>query len=42
VQGTAEENPFTKQTIDTLLAMAEKGINHLFTVQQEAVDSLKR
>jgi ribonuclease PH len=42
VQGTAEENPFTKQTIDTLLAMAEKGINHLFTVQKAAVDSLKR
>jgi len=42
VQGTAEENPFTKQTIDTLLAMAEKGIKHLFTVQQAAVDSLKR
>ena len=42
VQGTAEENPFTKQTIDTVLALAEKGINHLFTVQKEAVDSLKR
>jgi ribonuclease PH len=42
VQGTAEENPFTKQTIDTLLAMAEKGIKHLFTVQKAAVDSLKR
>ncbi len=42
VQGTAEENPFTKQTIDTLLAMAEKGIKQLFTVQQAAVDSLKR
>jgi len=42
VQGTAEENPFTKQTIDTVLALAEKGINHLFTVQKAAVDSLKR
>ncbi len=42
VQGTAEENPFTKQTMDTLLEMAEKGIKHLFTVQKEAVDSLKR
>lgn len=42
VQGTAEENPFTKKTIDTLVAMAEKGIKHLFTVQQAAVDSLKR
>ena len=42
IQGTAEESPFTKQTIDTLLAMAEKGINQLFIVQQAAVDSLKR
>jgi ribonuclease PH len=41
-QGTAEENPFSKQTIDTLLAMAEAGINQLFTVQQSAVDSLTR
>jgi len=42
IQSTAEEKPFSKQTMDTLLAMAEKGINHLFTVQKEAVDSLKR
>jgi len=42
IQSTAEENPFSKQTMDTLLAMAEKGIKHLFTVQKEAVDSLKR
>jgi ribonuclease PH len=42
VQGTAEENPFTKKTIDTILSMAESGIKQLFAVQQEAVDSLKR
>lgn len=42
IQGTAEENPFSKQTVDKLLAMAQKGIEHLFTVQKEAVDSLKR
>jgi ribonuclease PH len=42
IQSTAEEKPFSKQTMDTLLAMAEKGIKHLFTVQKEAVDSLKR
>jgi ribonuclease PH len=41
-QGTAEENPFSKQTIDIVLAMAEAGIKQLFTVQQAAVDSLKR
>jgi len=42
VQGTAEENPFTKKTIDKLLSMAEIGIKHLFTVQKEVADSLKR
>ena len=42
IQGTAEENPFSKQTMDTLLAMAQKGITQLFAVQQAAVDSLKR
>jgi ribonuclease PH len=34
VQGTAEGKPFTKQTIDSLLALAEKGIKQLFEIQQ--------
>jgi len=34
VQGTAETNPFPKETIDSLLSLAEKGIKHLFQVQQ--------
>ncbi len=34
VQGTAEINPFSKETIDSLLSLAEKGINQLFQVQQ--------
>jgi len=42
VQGTAEENPFSKKTIDTLLTMAETGIKQLFTIQKAALDSLKR
>jgi len=41
VQGTAEGKPFSKQTIDSLLALAEKGIKELFQVQQAALDSLR-
>jgi ribonuclease PH len=42
IQSTAEQDPFSKQTMDMLLAMAQKGITQLFAVQQAAVDSLKR
>ena len=41
VQGTAEAKPFTKETIDSLLSLAEKGIKQLFQIQQAALDSLK-
>jgi ribonuclease PH len=41
VQGTAEGKPFSKETIDALLALAEKGIRHLFEVQQAAIESLR-
>ncbi|MFC2066517.1 ribonuclease PH [Chloroflexota bacterium] len=40
VQGTAEGKPFSRETIDTLLSIAEKGINQLFQVQQEALKAL--
>lgn len=40
IQGTAEGKPFTKETIDSLLALAEKGINELFQIQQEALGNL--
>jgi len=40
VQGTAEGRPFTKETIDFLLALAEKGIKELFQVQQEVLEAL--
>ncbi|MFC2043879.1 ribonuclease PH [Chloroflexota bacterium] len=33
VQGTAEGKPFTKETIDGLLSLAQKGINELFEIQ---------
>ncbi len=34
LQGTAEGKPFSRQTIDDLLALAEKGIRQLFQAQQ--------
>lgn len=37
VQGTAEGKPFTKQSIDDLISLAEKGIQQLFKAQQEAL-----
>jgi ribonuclease PH len=41
VQGAAEGKPFSKETIDSLLALAEKGIRQLFDAQQNALEQLK-
>jgi len=41
VQGTAETKPFSKDTIDSLLSLAEKGIKQLFQIQQDALEVLK-
>jgi ribonuclease PH len=41
VQGTAEGKPFTKETINDLLALAEKGIQQLFQAQQEVLKPAK-
>ncbi len=41
VQGTAEAKPFSKQTIDSLLTLAEKGIKQLFQIQQAALGTIK-
>jgi ribonuclease PH len=41
VQGTAEGKPFSKEAIDALLGLAEKGIKELFQAQQSALASLK-
>jgi len=41
VQGTAEGKPFTKETIDSLLSLAEKGIKQLFEAQQAALEIVK-
>ena len=41
IQGTAEAKPFTKETIDSLLSLAEKGIKQLFQIQQAALETAK-
>jgi len=41
VQGTAEVKPFSKETIDRVLALAEKGIKQLFQAQKSALEALK-
>ena len=40
IQGTAEGKPFAKETVDSLLALAEKGIKELFQAQQAALGQL--
>ncbi|MFC1870168.1 ribonuclease PH [Chloroflexota bacterium] len=42
VQGTAEAKPFTKENIDSVLSLAEKGIKQLFAAQQAALEAIKR
>jgi len=37
IQGTAETKPFARDTVDRLLALAEKGIRELFQVQRQAL-----
>lgn len=41
IQGTAEGKPFPKSTIDSLLALAEKGIKELFQIQKDAIEGLR-
>ena len=41
VQGTAETKPFSKETIDSVLALAEKGIKELFQAQESALKAIK-
>jgi ribonuclease PH len=37
LQGTAEREPFTREQMDEMLVLAEKGVNHLFEVQRTAL-----
>jgi ribonuclease PH len=39
VQGTAEAKPFPRESIDSLLTLAEKGIRELFQIQQAALET---
>jgi len=42
LQGTAESKPFSKENIDDLLELAQKGIKELFQVQQSVINTLKK
>jgi len=42
LQGTAENKPFSKENIDSLLELAQKGIQELFQVQQSVINNLKK
>ena len=39
VQGTAEGHPYSREELNNMLELAEKGINELFAVQQSAIAS---
>ena len=39
VQGTAEGHPYSKDELNSMLALAEKGIVELFSVQRSAIES---
>lgn len=42
LQGTAENKPFSKENIDSMLELAQKGIQELFQVQQSVINTLKK
>ena len=37
IQGTAEHDPFSAQTLGTMLKLAQKGINELIAMQKEVL-----
>ena len=37
LQGTAEREPFSREQMDEMIVLAEKGVNHLFEVQRSAL-----
>jgi ribonuclease PH len=39
LQGTAEREPFSREEMDAMLILAEKGINRLFEVQRQALSA---
>ena len=40
IQGTAEGKPFSKESADALLSLAQQGIDKLFKIQKEALRTL--
>jgi ribonuclease PH len=40
IQGTAEGKPFSKETDDALLSLAQQGIDRLFKIQKETLRTL--
>ena len=38
VQGTAEGHPYSKDELNSMLVLAEKGISELFSIQQAAIE----
>jgi len=40
IQGTAESKPFSGETADSLLSLAQQGINRLFRIQKETLRAL--
>jgi len=41
IQGAAEVKPFTRETTDSIISLAEGGIKQLFQAQQAALEALK-
>jgi ribonuclease PH len=39
IQGTAESKPYSKETLNSVLSLAEKGIGQLFEAQQKALEA---
>ena len=40
IQGTAEQKPFSKETMDKMLALAGKGIGELIAIQRNALKGI--
>jgi len=40
IQGTAENKPFTRQSLEALLNLAESGIKQLFEIQQQVIKTI--
>lgn len=39
IQGTAEQEPFDREQMDQMFALAEKGVNELFEIQRHALNN---